>query len=239
MEVFEHQGWQELWAGNTVNMLHIIPTQAIELGTFEFVKRAMISTQEKWSQTKCSKVQIGHVRLKDRLTVSLEAYPSLRIAINKIYKDGGIGALYAGICSHISHVIISGFTANTISYPLEVATKRLMVGALRGKCPPPHMAAALAEVFREEGLMGLYRGWGASFLKVMRPLKASLGCFMRLGKIYCLLVIYSCLAESNMEVPCSWWGLNIRIWLVLSLGFQDLVSWRGEVAAAVFFSNRN
>ena len=41
-----------------------------------------------------------------------------------------------------------------------------MVGALQGKYPP-NMAAALAEVIRDEGLMGLYRGWGASCLKVM------------------------------------------------------------------------
>lgn len=41
-----------------------------------------------------------------------------------------------------------------------------MVGALQGKCPP-NMAAALSEVIREEGLKGLYRGWGASCLKVM------------------------------------------------------------------------
>lgn len=41
-----------------------------------------------------------------------------------------------------------------------------MVGALQGKCPP-HMAAALSEVVRVEGLTGLYRGWGASCLKVM------------------------------------------------------------------------
>ncbi|CAM8990165.1 unnamed protein product [Rhodiola kirilowii] len=61
---------------------------------------------------------------------------------------------------------LSGFTASTISFPLEVARKRLMVGALEGKCPP-HMVAALSEVIRNEGLAGLYRGWGASCLKVM------------------------------------------------------------------------
>lgn len=31
------------------------------------------------------------------MTVSPEAYPSLSIAISKIYKDGGIGAFYAGL----------------------------------------------------------------------------------------------------------------------------------------------
>ncbi|CAI9767132.1 unnamed protein product [Fraxinus pennsylvanica] len=61
---------------------------------------------------------------------------------------------------------LSGLTASTISYPLEVARKRLMVGALQGKWPP-HMSAALLEVVKQEGLMRLYRGWAASCLKVM------------------------------------------------------------------------
>lgn len=233
IEVIEQQGWQGLWAGNGINMLRIIPTQAIELGTFECVKRAMTTAQEKWSQEECPKVQIGPLSLsfslswispvavagaaagvvstlachplevlKDRLTVSHDVYPSLSIAISKIYKDGGIGAFYAGISPTLIGMLpystcyyfmyetlkkkycnsknkrslnrpemlalgaLAGFTASTISFPLEVARKRLMVGALQGKCPT-HMAAALAEVIREEGLMGLYRGWGASCLKVM------------------------------------------------------------------------
>lgn len=233
LEIIEQQGWQGLWAGNTINMIRIIPTQAIELGTFEWVKRAMTSTQEKWRQKECLKVQTGQIGLnfslswispvavagaaagivstlachplevlKDRLTVSPDIYPNLSIAINKIYKDGGIGAFYAGISPTLIGMLpystcyyfmyetmkssyceaknkktlnrpemllvgaLSGLTASTISFPLEVARKRLMVGALQGKCPP-HMIAALAEVIREEGLLGVYRGWGASCLKVM------------------------------------------------------------------------
>ncbi|KAH7564829.1 hypothetical protein JRO89_XS09G0034300 [Xanthoceras sorbifolium] len=233
VEIIEQQGWQGLWAGNAINMLRIIPTQAIELGTFEYVKRAMTSAQEKWSQTESPKVQIGPVSLnfslswispvavagaaagiastlvchplevlKDRLTVSRDVYPNLSIAISKIYKNGGVGAFYAGISPTLIGMLpystcfyfmyetmkksycksknkkslnrpemlvlgaLAGFTASTISFPLEVARKRLMVGALQGKCPP-HMAAALSEVIREEGLLGLYRGWGASCLKVM------------------------------------------------------------------------
>ena len=41
-----------------------------------------------------------------------------------------------------------------------------MVGTLQGKCPP-NIAAALSEVVRDEGFIGLYRGGGASCLKVM------------------------------------------------------------------------
>lgn len=108
IQVIEQQGWQGLWAGNMINMLRIIPTQAIELGTFECVKRTMTSVQEKWKQNEHPKLQIGCINmdlslswispvalagaaagiastlvchplevLKDRLTVSPEAYPSL------------------------------------------------------------------------------------------------------------------------------------------------------------------
>lgn len=63
IEVIEQHGWRGLWAGNAINMLRIIPTQAIELGTFECVKRAMTSAQEKWKQTECPRVQIGPVSL--------------------------------------------------------------------------------------------------------------------------------------------------------------------------------
>ncbi|XP_019193573.1 PREDICTED: probable mitochondrial adenine nucleotide transporter BTL1 [Ipomoea nil] len=233
IQVIEQHGWQGLWAGNTINMVRIIPTQAIELATFECVKRAMTSTKDRWTRSGGPKLQIGHITfnfpfswlspvavggaaagivstlvchplevLKDRLTVSPEIYPSLSIAASKIYKDGGIGALYSGIaptligmlpystCYYFMYETIkksycraknkeslscaemllfgalSGLTASTISYPLEVARKRLMVGALQGKCPP-NMVAALSEIVRVEGVSGLYRGWGASSLKVM------------------------------------------------------------------------
>lgn len=233
VQVIEQQGWQGLWAGNAINMLRIVPTQAIELGTFEYVKRAMASTKEKWEQAERPKLQIGYAQiqfslswlspvavagaaagiastlvchplevLKDRLTICPEVYPSMNLAVGKMYKDGGIGALYAGIfptlvgmlpystCYYFMYETVkrsycsakkkdslsrgemllvgalSGLTASTISYPLEVARKRIMVGSLEGKCPP-NMVAALSEVIREEGLLGLYRGWGASCLKVM------------------------------------------------------------------------
>ncbi|XP_026404866.1 probable mitochondrial adenine nucleotide transporter BTL1 [Papaver somniferum] len=233
IEVMEQRGWQGLWAGNTVNMLRIVPTQAIELGTFECVKRAVTSAKEDWEKNGCLKVQIGRVRLtfsfswlsptavggaaagivstlachplevlKDRLTVNREAYPSIILGLTKIYKEGGIGALYSGLSPTLIGMLpystcyyfmyeklknnycekqkkkslsrpemlligaVSGFTASTISFPLEVARKRLMVGALQGKCPP-NMAAAIAEVIQEQGFKGLYRGWGASCLKVM------------------------------------------------------------------------
>ncbi|CAA6671174.1 unnamed protein product [Spirodela intermedia] len=233
LEITEKQGWQGLWAGNSINMLRIVPTQAIELTTFEWVRRTVSSAQESWTLNGGPKLQVGHVNvdlslswvspvavggaaagivstlichplevIKDRLTISREAYPTIALAFRKIYKNHGIGGLYAGIsptligmlpystCYYFMYETIkksycqsknkkalnraelllvgalSGLTASTISFPLEVARKRLMVGSLQGQCPP-NMVAALQEVVREEGLRGLYRGWGASSLKVM------------------------------------------------------------------------
>ncbi|KAL8139194.1 hypothetical protein V2J09_005195 [Rumex salicifolius] len=233
VEVVEHQGLPGLWAGNSINMLRIVPTQAIELATFECVKRSITSAQEKWKQTGNPKLQIGPLSLdlslswispvaiagasagilstlachplevvKDRLTVRPDEYTNLTVALANIYKDGGVTALYSGLkptligmlpystCYYFMYDTlktkycaakkkkslnrielllfgaVSGLTASTISFPLEVARKRLMVGALQGKCPP-NMVAALAEVIKEEGIGGLYRGWGASCLKVM------------------------------------------------------------------------
>ncbi|XBI37592.1 hypothetical protein VPH35_122854 [Triticum aestivum] len=217
MEIMEHNGWQGLWAGNTINMIRIIPTQAIELGTFECVKRSMTSAQLRWKEDGCPKIQLGGAAagivstlvchplevLKDRLTVNRDAYPrNIALAFNKIYRTEGVGGLYAGLCPTLVGMLpystcyyfmyetiktsycrahekkslsrpellvigaLSGLTASMISFPLEVARKRLMVGALRGRCPP-NMVAALAEVVKEEGFKGLFRGWAASSLKVM------------------------------------------------------------------------
>lgn len=61
VEIIEENGWQGLWAGNTINMIRIIPTQAIEFATFECVKRALTTAQEKWKDR--PKLQIGHINV--------------------------------------------------------------------------------------------------------------------------------------------------------------------------------
>lgn len=70
VQVVEQGGWQGLWAGNAINMLRIVPTQAIELATFEYVKRSMISAKEKEDsdQTERPKLQIGPLSLSFNLS---------------------------------------------------------------------------------------------------------------------------------------------------------------------------
>ncbi|KAG2635927.1 hypothetical protein PVAP13_2NG406700 [Panicum virgatum] len=117
VEIIEQNGWQGLWAGNTINMLRIIPTQAVELATFECVKRSMAEAQEKWKDDGYPKIQLGNLKIelplhflspvaiggaaagiagtlachplevvKDRLTISREVYPTIRLAFSKIYQ---------------------------------------------------------------------------------------------------------------------------------------------------------
>ena len=59
VEIIQKQGWVGLWAGNEINMIRIIPTQAIELSTFECVKRVMTSAQEKLKKIEQAKIEIG------------------------------------------------------------------------------------------------------------------------------------------------------------------------------------
>ncbi|MCL7048099.1 hypothetical protein MKW94_007655 [Papaver nudicaule] len=213
IEVMEHRGWRGLWAGNTVNMLHIVPTQTIKLGTFECVKKAVTSGKGDWEKNGLSfsfswlsPTAVGgaaagivstlachHLEVLKVITFTgqLILY-SIILGLSKICKEGGIGTLYSGLSPTLIGMLpysacyyfmyeklqnnywerqtkkslsrpemlligaMSGelFYSNHYQLPIEVARKRLMVGALQGKCPP-NMAAALAEVI-QEGVKGLY-----------------------------------------------------------------------------------
>jgi len=191
-EVMKGQGWKGLWAGNGINLLRIIPTQAIELCTFESTKRFLASAQNHWEKNGCPRVQIARHTLdlpvswispvaisgavagvvgtlscyplevlKDRFTVHPGVYHSISHALKKISQEEGPGALYAGLAP-----TIIGLTSSALSFPLEVARKRLMVGMLEGK-RPTNMIDIITKIVEEEGLKGLYRGWSASCLKVI------------------------------------------------------------------------
>lgn len=124
IQVIEQQGWQGLWAGNAINMLRIIPTQAIELGTFEYVKRSMTSTQEKWKQNGCPKVQIGNVNLS--------------FSISWVSPVAVAGAA-AGVISTL------------VCHPLEVLkvlNLRIMKGSLKGRIPfEPFIYSVISYLF--------------------------------------------------------------------------------------------
>ncbi|KAJ6727601.1 MITOCHONDRIAL ADENINE NUCLEOTIDE TRANSPORTER BTL1-RELATED [Salix purpurea] len=106
LEVIEQQGWQGLWAGNGINMLRIIPTQAIELGTFECVKRAMTSAQEKWSQSECPMVQLGPLRLSFSLSW-----------ISPVAVGGAAAGILSTLACHPLEVLKDRLTVSRDIYP--------------------------------------------------------------------------------------------------------------------------
>lgn len=83
--------------------------------------------------------------LQDRLTVNQEVYPTITVALQKIYKDGGVGAFYAGI----SPTLIGMLPYSTCYYFMYETMKKsycqakkkkalnraelLLVGALSGE----------------------------------------------------------------------------------------------------------
>ncbi|KAM0869544.1 hypothetical protein ACQ4PT_040602 [Festuca glaucescens] len=79
VEIMEQNGWPGLWVGNTINMIRIIPTQAIELGTFEYVKRGMKSAQGKWKEEGCPKIQLGNMKSSCHSTCYLQLLLPVRL----------------------------------------------------------------------------------------------------------------------------------------------------------------
>ncbi|KAK9097546.1 hypothetical protein Sjap_023043 [Stephania japonica] len=97
VEVIEQQGWQGLWTGR----FETNGSPKLEIGkisidlSFPWVSPVAVGGAAAGfvSTLACHPLEV----LKDRLTVNPEAYPSVPLAISKMYGEGGIGALYSGI----------------------------------------------------------------------------------------------------------------------------------------------
>ncbi|KAI3775187.1 hypothetical protein L1987_49756 [Smallanthus sonchifolius] len=108
MYFLERTGNKDGKAGNAINMIRIVPTQAIELETYK-CETSDDTAKEKWSQEDCPNVQIGPVKPSlslhgchlggagDRLTISPDVYPNLSIVVQKMCKSDGIGTSYSGL----------------------------------------------------------------------------------------------------------------------------------------------
>ncbi|KAF0898101.1 hypothetical protein E2562_001761 [Oryza meyeriana var. granulata] len=130
LEIVEQNGWQGLWAGNTINMLRIIPTQAIELGTFECVKRSMTSAQEKWKEDGCPKIQIGNLKIELPLHL-----------LSPIAIGGAAAGIVSTLVCHPLEVLKDRLTINHEAYPsINLAFNKIyhtdgIGGLYAGLCP--------------------------------------------------------------------------------------------------------
>ncbi|KAL6576207.1 hypothetical protein OROHE_000678 [Orobanche hederae] len=115
-QIIEQQGWQGLWAGNAINMLRIVPTQAIELGTFEYVKRAVMSAQEKWKLTGSPRLDIGR---NLGLSFSLSWLSPVAVA-------GAAAGVVSTLACHPLEVLKDRLTVSPDIYPnLSIAVRKM------------------------------------------------------------------------------------------------------------------
>lgn len=100
------------------------------------------------------------------------AYDSLRKIYRKISHEEHIGNIATLIIGSLA-----GAISSTATFPLEVARKQLQVGAISGRVVYRDVGHALTSIMEKEGIKGLYRGLGASCIKLMPAAGISFMCY--------------------------------------------------------------
>ena len=106
------------------------------------------------------------------------AYDTLRKAYRKIFKQEKIGNIETLLIGSAAGAISSSAT-----FPLEVARKHMQVGALSGRRVYKNVLHALASIYEQEGILGLYRGLGPSCMKLVPAAGISFMCYEACKKI--------------------------------------------------------
>ncbi|XP_043699692.1 adenine nucleotide transporter BT1, chloroplastic/mitochondrial [Telopea speciosissima] len=100
------------------------------------------------------------------------AYDTLRKAYREVFKQEEIG--------NIATLLIgsaAGAIASSATFPLEVARKKMQVGALSGRQVYKDVFHALSSTLEQEGLGGLYKGLGPSCMKLVPAAGISFMCY--------------------------------------------------------------
>lgn len=98
--ILQEQGWRGLFAGNAINAIRCAPCQAVELSTFEAVKRMLFSMQHQWEQD--GPPQIELLGQCFNVPVSMISTPAVAGAV-------------------------AGVVSTLLTYPLEVLKDRFTV----------------------------------------------------------------------------------------------------------------
>ncbi|GAQ86007.1 mitochondrial substrate carrier family protein [Klebsormidium nitens] len=104
--------------------------------------------------------------------VNYYAYDSLKATYRKVTKKDKVGNLATLFIGSLAGAIASGST-----FPLEVARKQMQVGAVSGHIVYRDVFHALSSILKKEGVAGLYRGLGPSWMKLMPAAGMSFMCY--------------------------------------------------------------
>ncbi|KAF3453680.1 hypothetical protein FNV43_RR04121 [Rhamnella rubrinervis] len=105
------------------------------------------------------------------------AYDTLRKAYKKAFNQEEIGNVSTLLMGSAAAAISSGAT-----FPLEMARKHMQAGAFNGR-QYKNMLHALVSILERDGVLGLYRGLGPSYLKLVPAAGISFMCYEACKKI--------------------------------------------------------
>ncbi|CAN4076738.1 unnamed protein product [Withania somnifera] len=100
------------------------------------------------------------------------AYDTLRKGYREIFKEEKIGNIETLLIGSAA-----GAISSTATFPLEVARKHMQVGAVSGRLVYKNVIHALASIFEQEGIQGLYKGIGPSCVKLVPAAGISFMCY--------------------------------------------------------------
>ncbi|KAL3023413.1 hypothetical protein AAZX31_04G066400 [Glycine max] len=106
------------------------------------------------------------------------AYDTLRKAYQKIFKEEKVGNIETLLIGSVA-----GAFSSSATFPLEVARKQMQLGALSGRQVYKNVFHALACIFEQEGIHGLYRGLAPSCMKLVPAAGISFMCYEALKRI--------------------------------------------------------
>lgn len=107
------------------------------------------------------------------------SYETLRRLYRKLTKQQQIGNLATLLIGSAAGAIASSST-----FPLEVARKQMQVGALGGRQVYHNLFHALSCIVEQQGPAGLYRGLGASCLKLVPAAGISFMCYEACKRVF-------------------------------------------------------
>ncbi|KAH1244800.1 Adenine nucleotide transporter BT1, chloroplastic/mitochondrial [Glycine max] len=100
------------------------------------------------------------------------AYDTLRKAYQKFSKQKKVGNIETLLIGSAA-----GAFSSSATFPLEVARKQMQLGALSGRQVYKDVFHALACIFEQEGIHGLYRGLAPSCMKLVPAAGISFMCY--------------------------------------------------------------
>jgi len=100
------------------------------------------------------------------------SYDTLRKTYRRIAKREDIGNIETLLMGSVA-----GAVASSVSFPLEVARKQMQVGNIGGRQAYRNVFHVLSSIVQEQGPLGLYRGLGASCIKIIPAAGISFMCY--------------------------------------------------------------